>query len=93
MTTCTTYYRKSTVCKAINTPQTVNKPCLYRNSAFTIIAVNLTGTFAKTLCHSTNTSHIEYILQMLIPHYDLRFDPNLIVHTKKVYTRKQKNEQ
>ena len=44
-------------------------------------------------CDSTNTSHVEYVIQMLTPHSDLRFGSQFIGSPELVYTRKMKNQQ
>ena len=41
--------RQSSLCKATTTPQTVNKPSLFRKTAVTLLVVNLIGTIAKKI--------------------------------------------
>ena len=71
----------------------VNKPSLIRKTAVTSIAVNLIGIFAKTLCHSTNTSNGEYLIEMVIPHFDLLFEYQFICSHEHGFTRNWKNQQ
>ena len=71
----------------------VNKPSLIRKTAVTLIAVNLIGISAKTLRHSINTSNGEYLIEMVIPHFHLRFEYQCDCSHEHGFTRNFKNQQ
>ena len=48
-TSGTTDDRQSGLCKATTTPQTVNKPSLFKKTVVTLNVVNLIGTIAKKM--------------------------------------------